>query len=183
MKERKYKEDWVNETRLNEKNGRPLVVPVYKGPWFERQDGSGKSALLLRAAAPLTVFLILIILYFRLDFPGATTLYVFLPAALSLFPALYWAFGVWGIFRSPDRMTRLQAENGVGRVLRSSAGCLILSGCALVGDMVLLLTGGNAAREWPGSLILLTAAGLSLFTVQYFRSVRRSLSRKENQSV
>lgn len=180
MKERKYKEDWVNETHLNEKTGRPKVIPVYKGPWFERQDSSGKSALLLRAGLPLLIFLILLILYFRLNFPGATTMYVFLPAALSLFPALYWAFGVWSIFRAPDKMTRLQMENGLGRVLRSSAACTMLIACALIGDAVLLITGGKAEQEWPGTVMLLAACGLSLVTARYFRSIRNSLKRKEN---
>ena len=82
MKERKYKEDWINETRLNEKTGRPVVVPVYRGPWFEREAAVGKPAALLRAGLPLLAFLVLLVLYFQLDFPGATTLYVFLPAAL-----------------------------------------------------------------------------------------------------
>ncbi len=182
MKERKYKEDWVNETRLNEKNGRPVVVPVYRGDWFERGDGSGKTALLLRAGLPLLFLLVLLILYFRLDFPGATTMYVFLPAALALFPALYWIFGVWSVFRSPDRMTRLQMENSLGRILRSSVACLILAGCALVGDVILLVSGGEADREWPGFLMLAAACCLCLFSSRYFRFVRNNLRRKGNQA-
>ena len=182
MKERKYKDDWVNETRLNEKTGRPKVVPVYRGPWFERKEGAGKNTLLLYAGLPLLGVLILLLLYLRLGFPGVTTLYVFLPAALALFPALYWLLGIWGIFRSPERMTRLQKENGIGRVLRSSAACMILTGCAVIGDIILLLSGGKTGPEWPGSLMLAGACTVSIFAFRYFRAVYNTLSEKENSA-
>ena len=34
--------------------------------------------------------------------------------------------GLWTLFRAPRRMTRVQKETGVGRVLRSAAGCAVL---------------------------------------------------------
>ena len=182
MKERKYKEDWVNETRLEEETGKEIRVPVYRGPAFQRVKGQGRRSMLLWAFLPWLFYVILILLYFRLFFPGSTVLYVFLPAALSLFPAFYWGLGLWGLLRSGgkkekhrDRMTRLEKENGVGRVLRSSAGCVIFMAAALVGDLVFFCTSGQAAREGPGAAMLLAAMGLAAGTVNYFRKLNREM--------
>ena len=108
MKERKYKEDWVNETRFDDK-GREKRVPVYRGDWFGLAPGQVKRRLLAEALLPWVGFIALVLLYFRLNFPGSTVLYVFLPAALSLFPALYWVLGIAGFFRAGEKMTRLQS--------------------------------------------------------------------------
>lgn len=176
MKERKYKEDWKNETRLDEKTGKEKRVPVYRGSWFEDRSGGGKKPLVLSALLPWAGFLVLLVLYFRLGFPGSLILYIFLPAALSLFPCLYWAMGIWGLFRAPDKMTRLQKETGVGRVLRSAAGCAIFLSAALLGEIVFLFSGGNAAAEWPGILMLFAAALLGFATAARFRAVSGRLT-------
>lgn len=188
MKERKYKEDWVNETRLEEETGKEIRVPVYRGPAFQRVKGQGRRSMLLWAFLPWLFYVILILLYFRLFFPGSTVLYVFLPAALSLFPAFYWGLGLWGLLRSgekekpQDRMTRLEKENGVGRVLRSSAGCVIFTTVALVGDLVFLCTSGQAAGEGPGTAMLLSAMGLAVGTVNHFRKLNRVLEDGKSDS-
>ena len=179
MKERKYKEDWINEVRFDEKTGKEKRVPVYRGSWFEAGAGEEKKALVLYALPPWIAFLALVLLFFKLDFPGSRTLYVFLPAGLSLFPCLYWAMGVWGLFRAPKKMTRLQKETGIGRVLRSAAACLILCCAALIGEVVFLLAGGDAAREWPGALMLFAAAVLAFGTVNRFRNADRHLSEEK----
>lgn len=178
MKERKYKEDWRNETRMDDR-GREKRVPVYRGSWFLLPEGVSVRSLRLWATLPWAGYLAALLLYFRLNFPGATVMYVFLPAALSLFPVLYWAMGAAGVFRAPRRMTRLQKENGIGRVLRSSAGCAICLCAALVGDLVLMLTGGQVAREWPGTLLLLLALALAAGAASRFREILRGLSEEE----
>ena len=181
MKERKYKADWVNETRIDSKSGREKQVPVYQGSWFRLQPGrSRKELVLLRAFLPWISFLVLVLLYFRLDFPGTRILYVFLPAALSIFPCLYWAMGIWVLFRAPERMTRVQKETGIGRVLRSAAACVILSCAALLGEMIFLFSGGDTVREWPGMLMLLAAAVISFGTSAFFRTVYRQLKEERN---
>ena len=180
MKERKYKEDWINETRVDDQ-GRERRVPVYKGSFFALRRGQEKKKLLLSALLPWFAYLVLVILYFRLDFPGARVMYIFLPAALSLFPCLYWAMGIWTLYRMPDRMTRLQKENGIGRVLRSSVGCAIFSSAALIGEIIFLLTGGNTTREWPGVLMLLAADMSALFTLRAFRTVHNQLTEERSE--
>ena len=173
MKERKYKEDWANETRFDEKTGKETRVPVYRGPWFHGASGQERRSLLIRAFLPWAGFVLLTVLYFRLGFPGATVLYVFLPAATGLFPALYWLLGIGGLARAPEKQTRLQKENGAGRILRSSAGCMACAFAAILGDLVLLLSGADAAREWPGTLMLLGAAAAAFAAMSLFRQVNR----------
>ena len=181
MKERKYKEDWVNETRFDER-GKEKRVPVYRGPLFSLPSGQDKRKLLLSALLPWAVYLVLLLLYFRLDFPGARVLYVFLPAALGLFPCVYWAMGIWGLYRAPDSMTRLQKENGIGRILRSAAGCTVFSAAALVGEAVFLLSSGNASREWPGILMLAASAALAFTAASRYRELNRRLSEEGGAS-
>ena len=181
MKERKYKEDWINETRFDE-NGREKRVPVYRGDWYHLSAEQSRRKLILEALLPWIGYVALILAYYKLNFPGATVLYVFLPAGLSLFPALYWILGTAGLLRTDEKMTRLQKENGIGRILRSAAGCMICSFAALLGDIVFLLAGSRAGEEWPGTLMLLLAAVLSCGTVSCFRGTSRSLVRKKGDS-
>ena len=175
MKERKYKEDWVNETRFDEKTGREKRVPVYRGDWYHLSGDRTKRKLLLEALLPWIGFVALILAYYKLNFPGATVLYVFLPAAFSLFPALYWILGVAGLFRTEEKMTRLRKENGIGRILRSAAGCTVCAFAAILGDIVFLLAGSQAGKEWPGTLMLVLASVLACGTVNCFRGVNRTL--------
>ena len=175
MKERKYKEDWANETRFDER-GKEKRVPVYRGPLFSLPSGQNKRKLLLAAALPWAAYLVLLLLYFRMDFPGGRVLYVFLPAALGLFPCLYWVMGIWSLYRAPDRMTRLQKENGIGRILRSAAGCTVFSAAALVGEAVFLISSGNASREWPGILMLAASAALAFSAASRYRALHHQLS-------
>ena len=180
MKERKYKEDWVNETRFDEKTGKEKRVPVYRGDWFHFSAGQTKRRLLPEALLPWIGFTALILLYLKLNFPGATVLYVFIPAGLSLFPALYWFLGIVAFFRTDDKMTRLQKENGIGRILRSSAGCAIFSVAALLGNIIFLFAGSRAEKEWPGTLMLLMALLLACFTVSCFRDKNKLTVREES---
>lgn len=190
MKEKKYKEDWVNESRLDDCTGKETRVPVYQGPRFRGMDDREKKSILLWSIFPWIFFLALIILYFRLFFPGSTVLYVFLPAALSLFPALYWAIGIMKLFRifrkkgeyaCPGYITRLDRVTGPERILRSSAGCMICAFAAFLGDAVFMITGSQATREWPGAAMLLAASGTALGTMNYFRKVNAKLERQDEE--
>lgn len=179
MKERKYKDDWYNEVSLDDR-GKEKRTPVYRGAWFRLPAGQEKKALLPWACVPWMCCIALILLYFRLDFPGARMLYVFLPAALTLFPGLYWLLGIVSLFRAPQKMTRLQKENSVGRILRSAAGCTVCLCAALLGDLVLLCTG--VSGEWPGTLMLLVAALTAFTALRFFRAVVQDLSEEGSGS-
>ena len=181
MKERKYKEDWINESRIDEKTGRETRVPVYRGSLFTLPPGSAKRKLLLRTLLPWAGFLVLLVLYFVLDFPGTRVIYVFLPAALALFPCLYWAMGIAALCRAPEQMTRLQKENSIGRIYRSAMGCTLFPEAALIGEAVFLLSGGEPSREWPGMFMLLAAASIALYAARFFRTVHGQLSEKGSE--
>ena len=183
MKERKYKEDWFNETRFDEKTGREKRIPVYRGDWYRLSGDRTKRRLLLEALLPWIGFVALILVYFKLNFPGSTVLYVFLPAGFSLFPALYWILGIAGLFRADERMTRLRKENGIGRILRSAAGCTVCAFAALLGDTIFLLAGSQAGKEWPGTLMLALASVLACGTANSFRGVNRGLISEKGESV
>ena len=175
MKERQYKEDWIYEIRIDEK-GKEKQVPVYRGPVFEYAPGQEKRKMLLLASLPWVLYVVLLILYFRLDFPGCRILYIFLPAALGIFPGLYWVIGIWGFFRAPRKMTRIQKETGTGRVLRSAAACTVCSCAALIGEIVFLLTGGEFSMEGPGTLMLAGCAACAAGTAYVFRNAYNHLS-------
>lgn len=175
MKERKYKEDWKNEMRIDDR-GREKRVPVYRGSWYNLPAGKSAKSLLPQAVLLLALYLGMLVAWFIVDFPGTRILYVFLPAAVSLFPCLYWVLGVWGLYRAPQKMTRLQKENSVGRILRSAAGCAIFSVCALVGDIVYLFAGSDPSGEWPGTILLLCAAASAVIAVSVFRNMNRGIS-------
>ena len=179
MKERKYKEDWVNETRFDEKTGKEKRIPVYRGDWFHLSAEQTKRRLLTEALLPWIGYIALIVLYMKLNFPGTAVLYVFIPVGLSLFPALYWLMGIAAFFRAEDKMTRLQKENGIGRILRSAAGCAIFSMAALLGNIVFLFAASQAEKEWPGTLMLLLALLLACVTVIRFREKNRLTVREE----
>lgn len=178
MKERKYKEDWFSETRFDEKTGKEKRVPVYRGDWFHLPQAMSGRRLFPEALIPWIGFTALILLYLKLNFPGATVMYVFLPVGLSLFPALYWLLGAAALLRSEEKMTRLQKENGIGRILRSAAGCAICILAALLGNTVYLLTGSQAEKEWPGTLMLLLAFLFACAAVGRFRRNNRLIVRE-----
>jgi len=185
MKERKYKDDWQTEVRWDQEKDREKRVPVYRGDWFSLSGKEPRKALQkarLLAGLLWLGYVGLLLVYFLLNFPGATTLYVFLPAALSLFPAFYWLLGFFALLRLRERMTRLQKENGPGRVLRSGAGCFLLSAAALTGDLVLMTAGGQASREGPGFGMLASAAILAFACLRYFRAFDKQLRKASAES-
>lgn len=175
MKERKYMDDWVNEVRLDPATGREKRVPVYRGDWYALGGGDAKNHAAL-AAGGCAGFFVLLTGYFLADFPGAATLYVFLPAALGLFPWVYWVMGAFTVSRAnAKKMTRLQKETGFGRVLRSAAACAIFSLAAALGDIVFLLFFGAPGREAAGLAVLLCVGGTAFFTACRFRAVYRHI--------
>ena len=124
--------------------------------------------------------------YFLIELKGMIPTLQFsliLPAGFSLFPALYWILGIAGLFRADERMTRLRKENGIGRILRSAAGCTVCAFAALLGDTIFLLAGSQAGKEWPGTLMLALASVLACGTANSFRGVNRGLISEKGESV
>jgi hypothetical protein len=175
MKERKYKNDWVNERRLDPKTGRETTVPVYKGSYFkqEKPEDTKKRAIVFGLLGLL--FLGLLFAYYLLDFPGTRVMYVFLPSSLCLFPALYWLMGYFSSFVAPEKMTRTDREVSVGRVLRSAAGGAVFSAIAVIGDLVFLLGFQAPSEEWWGFLLLVGTCATALFSAWYARGIYQGI--------
>ena len=179
MKERKYKNDWRSEFRVDPVTGRETEELIYVGKWYAAENAAFSRRALHWACAANLLFFVLLLVYFLLDFPGATTLYVFVPAAIALFPWLYWVMGCAAALRAPEKLTRIQRETGIGRVLRSAVGCAVFSGLAVLGDCVFLFLGGAARGELPGFPLLLAAAAVSLFAAQRTRRVFRTMTEED----
>ncbi|MEE1199810.1 MAG: hypothetical protein U0L09_04085 [Christensenellales bacterium] len=162
MKERKYKEDYSFETYMDEK-GREKRKVVYRGDWF-RLDADVRKRALVQSSATFLLFAAVYLFYLKLNTPGARCMYVLPIAACAVVPAVYWAMGLLSLTRLQDQITRLQKENGIGRVLRSSLGCGILMAVACLGDIVLLLSSTQELRgaEFPGFLLLCLGAASAL---------------------
>lgn len=180
MKERKYKNDWRSEFRIDPVTGRETQEMIYVGKWYVAENAAACRRALHWACAANLLFFVLLLVYFLLDFPGATTLYVFVPAAIALFPWLYWLMGCSAALHAPDRLTRIQRETGIGRVLRSAVGCAVFSGLAVLGDCVFLFLGGAARGELPGFPLLLAAAAVALFAALRTRGVFLAMIEEDN---
>jgi len=168
VKERKFRNDWQTVVSLDEATGREKRTPVYRGAWYTLGEAEKRSALVFCAGC-VAAFWAALIGWFLLDPPGTRVLYVFLPAALSLFPAAYALMGLAALVRLPGRMTRLQREKSLGRLLHSGAGAAVLTALAGAGDLVYIFVSGFSAREGAGlALLLLCAAAAGL-------AARRSL--------
>ena len=156
VKERKYKEDYGFETYFDDK-GREKRRAVYRGEWHSL--GKGNENFRIRALIPFLLCAASYLIYMKLNTPGGRCMYVLLPAACGLIPLVYWAMGLFTLWRCPEKMTRLQCESGPGRVLRSAVGAGILLGAACIGDIIFMLA-SPAARE-SGELAGFAALAIS----------------------
>lgn len=160
MKERKYKEDYGFRTYVDDK-GREKREAVYKGDYFRYEKGpEEKKAALVWAAVCTVLFLFFYLIYMKLSTPSAYCMYVLPLAACALIVLVYWIMGLFSMWRAPEKMTRLQKENGIGRVLRSSVGCSIILLMASVGDIIYMIFSlkGSWTKEIPGFALLCCAA-------------------------
>lgn len=164
MKERKYKEDYRLEMRIDER-GREKREAVYRGEWFSL-DGKAaqKRSLTMWTGITAGLFAVFYLLYLEWNTPSTRSMYVFPIAACALAPLVYWVMGVWAMAHAPAQMTRVQKEKGIGRVLRSAVTCAVLIGTACVGDLVYMLAvlGENAKAEWMGFGLLMCAAASAM---------------------
>lgn len=176
MKERRYKEDYALEEYIDER-GREKRRAVYRGPYFT-MDAQKRSAFLKAALPCAALFAASYLFYMKLSTPSAYCMYVLPIAACAVIPYLYWAMGLYTLFRAPLRMTRLQRETGAGRVLRSAAACMFFLGAACAGDLIYMAVslGSGFVRELPGFALLLGAASCAAFCFkrakEFFAEIR-----------
>lgn len=139
MKERKFKEDYGFKTYIDPR-GKEKREAVYQGDYFTCEGGaSAQKKSLVESLVFWVICLALYFAYMKLNTPSASCMYVLPISACALIVLVYWAMGLFAMWRAPEKMTRLQKENGMGRVLRSSVGCGVLLAMACVGDILFML--------------------------------------------
>lgn len=169
MKERKYKEDYALEQYIDER-GKEKRRAVYRGKWYRlRADAAEKKKLQLVSVLTCVAFAAVYLFYMKLSTPSAWCMYVLPVCAAGLIPLLYWAMGLFAMLRAPEKMTSIDKENGIGRVMRSAMGCMILMGTACVGDIIFMARSGNFTAEWPGFMLILCACIIALAGFRYVK--------------
>ncbi|MBP3540675.1 MAG: hypothetical protein J6K72_02485 [Clostridia bacterium] len=139
MKERKYKEDYGFRSYIDSR-GKEKREAVYQGDYFAYEGGAPvRKKALVESLVFFAICLILYFVYMKLNTPSSSCMYVLPISACALIVLVYWAMGLFSMWRAPEKMTRLQKENGVGRVLRSSVGCGVLLAMASLGDILFML--------------------------------------------
>ena len=156
MKERKYKEDYKLITRIDPDTGREKRVAEYVGKYYRiPMEAAALKRFMLACIGLFALSFLTLAVYIMLNSPSSYCMYVMPIAAIALFPLLYWGMGLYSMWRAPEKMTSVQKETGVGRVLRSALGC--------IGDIVFLCLGGDFAGEWL-ALLMMAASAVSAGT-------------------
>ncbi len=184
MKERKYKEDY-GFRYFADHRGKEKREAVYQGDFFVYEGGApARKRALTESLALGALFAALYFIYMKLRTPSSGCMYVLPVAACALVVLAYWAMGVFTLWRAPLKVTRLQKENGVGRVLRSSVGCAVLLGMACVGDILFMLLSlkERFVEELPGFALLacagMAAMGCFLRARETYKKLRVTASSK-----
>ena len=146
MVSKKYVGDYRLENVLDEK-GRLRTVPVYRGPLFrfkadeERlKRGKRRSALLLAAATAA----LLLTLLLRSDILSG--LWVAMPLALSLLPAVLLWMGAYERFTAGAKLPRDKCDRIHHRFAAWSIVLAALSALSLMGQVAAYLGGA----DWTG---------------------------------
>ena len=159
MKERKYKEDYKLITRIDPDTGREKRVAEYVGKYYRiPMEAAALKRFMLACIGLFALSFLTLAVYIMLNSPSSYCMYVMPIAAIALFPLLYWGMGLYSMWRAPEKMTSVQKETGVGRVLRSALGCMIFPALACIGDIVFLCLGGDFAGEWLALLMMAASA-------------------------
>lgn len=170
MKARRYKEQF----RLG-MNGEGKASAEYAGAYYAFPDPTGKRRA-ARLAAPVAAYWLAAPAYLKTAGVTGRTIYALVPFMLGLFPGVYALMGLFSMARAPARMTVVQRENGVGRVLRSALGCGVFSALGAIGAIVRLSLGGDWAAGWhePMLMAIAACAGFTAFALarRDFRALR-----------
>lgn len=157
MKERRYKEEYKLITQLDEKTGRPKQIPVYMGDHHVYAQGATRGALAMAALPGLIGFIALYGGYMALSSPSSYCIYVLPFACCAIIPLLYAGIGAANMLRFTGKMTRVQKETGIARLMRSFIGCGVFTALAVLGDAVFMLRNGFEGEALAACLLLLSS--------------------------
>ena len=175
MKERRYKEEYKLITQLDEKTGKPKQIPVYMGDYYAYADGVGRAALAKAGLPYLAAFVAAYGAYMALSSPSSYCIYVLPLACCAVLPLLYAVLGAASMLRYMGKLTRVQKEKGVARLMRSLMGCGALTALALLGDVVFMVRNGFAG-EALAALMLLAASGCAFVGFDKVRRIHNALT-------
>ena len=144
MKERKLKEEYRLETRLDTRTGKPKQIPVYMGDDYHLGGETDRRRLLSDCLVWLAALMICWFGYLMINSPSSRCIYVLPFASCASIPMLYAGIGAVNALRAPRKMTRLQQETGIARLMRSHLGCAIFLTLALDASWRFW----QAARQW-----------------------------------
>lgn len=150
VKEKRLKEHWTLQSRILD-GGKEVREAVYTGKYYTLKDGA--RPLLGAGLAGFMLYLACALAFLSLNLAGTRCLYVLPVFLCGLFPAAYWAMGLFALWRAPEKMNVTQKEKGPARVMKSALGCAVCSGAALIGDIILMLT-ARPEKEWICALLL-----------------------------
>ena len=166
MKERKYKKEYRVVTRIDPRTGRERRSTEYVGALYRFPEGSpAPRRRAIRLSVPLALYWLATLAYLKTAGATGRCMYALVPFLPGLFPGVYGAMGLVCMLRAPERMTVVQRENGVGRLMRCGLGCGAFSTLGTVGAVVFLCVSGQWTASWhePLLMALAAAAGWMLF--------------------
>ena len=159
MKAKRYKEDYV----LTDVPGARTRGVVYRGAIFVLTPKRSPKREALKRVPAACLCLLGALGLLRFGGEAARRGTVLLPAILALFPCAYWLMGLAALFRTPNRMTRLQREQGAGRALRSAVGCAL---CLAVSTVAALVYGARTGDFVALGFCLLALASAAFGVAQ-----------------
>lgn len=168
MKERKYKESYRLTNQVDPRTGRERRRAEYVGEYYRFPAGSpAPRRRAVRLAAPLALYWAAALVYMKTAGVTGRCIYALPPFLLSLFPGVYGLMGLYALLRAPERMTVVQRENGVGRLMRSGLGCGVFASLGAIGGAICLCAARGWAAAWHEPLLAAAAAagGWALFVL------------------
>lgn len=159
MKARKYKESYRLRDGIDAKTGRDRRTAEYAGAWYVFPDGAAEpKRRAARLAVPVAAYWLAALAYLKTAGVTGCYMYALVPFLLGLFPGAYALMGLYAYARAPRRMTVVQRENGVARVLRSGVGCGAFSAVGAAGAIACLFAARGWRDGWYEPLLMAAAA-------------------------
>ena len=176
MKQRKYKEAYRIVSHTDARTGRERRDAEYTGAHYRFPEGSpAPRRRALRLAPVLAVYWLAALAWLKTAGITGRCVYALPPFLLGLFPGAYSLMGLVSMLRAPERMTVVQRETGVGRLMRSGLGCGIFSAVGAVGGVVCVSVAGRWGDSWHEPLLTSLAAAAGFFAFRLARRDYRAL--------
>lgn len=172
MKERRYKNQYRIVTDVDPVRGKPRETAVYAGEYWRFAEASPPKA---RLAAGVALYWLFALIYLRTARATDKCLYALIPCLCGLFPAAYAAMGLFVLLRAPRRMTVVQKESGVGRLIRSGIACAAFSAAGALGCAAYLTLSGAWPAGWHEPLLCAAASACGWAVFATARRAERSM--------